>query len=342
MTMSAAARALATAQAGRRRSLEAIGRLISARSGDDELDFNGEAINFMVSLSNELALVEEALTHLIDADALDKARQEREDTETEDRIDPMKVLDKISAITLASRETARASSYVDIRFPDGTTLRWTTKNPLLGPAIEAAFTPRLEQGQDLFITDVVLTPQGKQSAEKIVIPAHTRRNHPGRRREPHRPHLIDAASAALPGSPPTDLGLVTKSRRITPIDVDTARLQDDHARLLFLDRVPRLVGLLGRERGASLGGVAFVGCELFDVRAIKRICIPDFCCGSEVSRCDEAGDMTLGDAEKSRRFGRPNKTKTGHSANCSFESSGMSTFGPAAPFYPLVNLYVSF
>lgn len=82
----------------------------------------------------------------------------------------------IHAITLASRETARASSYVDIRFPDGTTLRWTTKNPLLGPAIEAAFTPRLEQGQDLFITDVVLTPQGKQSAEKIVIPAHTRMN----------------------------------------------------------------------------------------------------------------------------------------------------------------------
>ena len=103
MTMSDAARALATAQAGRRRSLEAIGRLISARSGDDELDFNGEAINFMVALSNELALVEETLTHLIDADALDKARQEREDTETEDRIDPMKVLDKISAITLPSR-----------------------------------------------------------------------------------------------------------------------------------------------------------------------------------------------------------------------------------------------
>lgn len=173
MTMTDAARALTTAQAGRRRTLETIGRLISARSGDDELDFNGEAINFMV-LSNELALVEDALTHLIDADALDKARQKREDTETEDRIDPMKVLDKISAITLASRETARASSYVDIRFPDGTTLRWTTKNPLLGPAIEAAFTPRLEQGQDLFITDVVLTPQGKQSAEKIVIPAHTR------------------------------------------------------------------------------------------------------------------------------------------------------------------------
>nr|DAF39134.1 MAG TPA: hypothetical protein [Caudoviricetes sp.] len=176
MTMPDAARTLATAQAGRRRTLEAIGRLISARSGDDELDFNGEAINFMVALSNELALVEEALTHLIDADALDKARQEREDTETEDRIDPMKVLDKISAITLASRETSRASSYVDISFPDGTTLRWTTKNPLLGPAIEAAFTPRLEQGQDLFITDVVLTPQGKQSPEKIVIPAHTRMN----------------------------------------------------------------------------------------------------------------------------------------------------------------------
>nr|DAF39131.1 MAG TPA: hypothetical protein [Caudoviricetes sp.] len=52
--------------------------------------------------------------------------------------------------------------------------------------------------------------------------------------------------------------------------------------------------------------------------------------------------MTLGDAEKSRHFGRPNETRTGHSANCSFGSSGMSTFGPTASFYPLVNLYVSF
>ena len=116
-----------------------------------------------------------------------------------------------------------------------------------------------------------------------------------------------------------------------------ASFKQDGARSFVLDRVPRLAGLLGRERGAPL-----LLRELFDVCAIKRISIPDFCCWSEFPRCDEAGDMTLGDAEKSRRFGRPYKTKTGHSANCSFGSSGMSTFGPAAPFYPLVNLYVSF
>ena len=34
--------------------------------------------------------------------------------------------------------------------------------------------PRGHGGLYVFITDVVLTPQGKQSPEKIVIPAHTR------------------------------------------------------------------------------------------------------------------------------------------------------------------------
>lgn len=116
-----------------------------------------------------------------------------------------------------------------------------------------------------------------------------------------------------------------------------ASFKQDGARSFVLDRVPRLAGLLGRERGAPLGGIALLGRErgasllagmLFDVRAIKRVCIPDFRCGMEVARCDETGDMTLGDAEKICRFSRPNKARTGHSANCSPQSSSMSTFGP--------------
>ena len=114
-------------------------------------------------------------------------------------------------------------------------------------------------------------------------------------------------------------------------------MEDDSPRALILDHVILRSGRRGRERGAPL-----LAGKLFDVRAIKRICIPDFRCGMEVARCDETGDMTLGDAEKIRRFGRPNKARTGHSANCSPQSSSMSTFGPETPFYPLVNLCVSF
>ena len=48
-------------------------------------------------------------------------------------------------------------------------------------------------------------------------------------------------------------------------------MEDDSARALVLDRVILGSGRRGRERGASLGGVALVGCDLLDVCAVEQV-----------------------------------------------------------------------
>lgn len=47
-------------------------------------------------------------------------------------------------------------------------------------------------------------------------------------------------------------------------------MEDNRPRALILDRVILGSGRRGRERGASLGGVAFIGCDLLDVCAIEQ------------------------------------------------------------------------
>nr|DAS83373.1 MAG TPA: hypothetical protein [Caudoviricetes sp.] len=47
-------------------------------------------------------------------------------------------------------------------------------------------------------------------------------------------------------------------------------MEDDSARALVLDRVILGSGRRGRERGASLGGVALVGCDLLDVGTVEQ------------------------------------------------------------------------
>ena len=47
-------------------------------------------------------------------------------------------------------------------------------------------------------------------------------------------------------------------------------MEDDSPRALVLDHVVLGSRRRGRERGASLGGVAFVGCDLLDVGTVEQ------------------------------------------------------------------------